>query len=106
MLKKFKFGFAAQVNLIVTGNEAWLYYYDVLTKSQSKVWVFEDEEVPVQVRKSKSIGKRMVAMFFTKGGILTTVSLEKSKTPTVRWYTETWLPQLFENSVSHASLDS
>ena len=24
-------------------------YYDVPTKSQSKVWVFEDEEVPVQV---------------------------------------------------------
>ena len=88
MQKKFKFGFAAQVNLIVTGDERWLYYYDVPTKSQSKVWVFEDEEVPVQVRKSESIGSRMVAMFFTKGGILTTVSLEKSKTLTFRWYTE------------------
>ena len=49
----------------------------VPTKSESKVWVFEDEEVPVQVRKSKFIGKQIVAVYFTEGGILTTVSLEK-----------------------------
>ena len=62
----------------------WDHCYDVPMKSQNKVWVFEDEKVPVQVRKSKSIGKRMVAMFFTKGGILTTISLEKSKTVTAK----------------------
>ena len=60
----------------------------------------------MQVRKSKSICKRMVAVFFTKGGIQTTVSLEKSKTFTAKWYTETCLPQLFENLVSRAPLDS
>ena len=106
MLKKFKSGLAAEVNFIVTGDETWLHYYDVPTKSQSKVWVFKDEEVPVQVRKSKSIGKRMVTLFITKGGILTSVSLEKSKTVTAKWHTETCLPQLFENLVSRAPLDS
>ena len=60
----------------------------------------------MQVRKSESIGKRMVAVFFIKGGILTTVSLEKSKTVTAKWYTETCLSQLFENLVSHPPLDS
>ena len=84
MLKKFKSGYAAGVDFIVTGDETWLYYYHVPTKSQSKVWVYEDKEVPVQVRKSKYIGKRMVTVFFTKGGILTTVSLEKSKTVTAK----------------------
>ena len=83
MLKKFKSGFAAEVNFIVTDDETWLlYYYDVPMKSQSKFWFFEDEEVPVQVWKSKSICQRMVTVFLTKGGILTTVSLEKSKTVT------------------------
>ena len=48
----------------------------------------------------------MVAVFFTKGGILTTVSLEKSKTVTAKWYTKTCLPQIFENLVSRALLDS
>ena len=60
----------------------------------------------MQVRKSKSIGKRIVAVFFIEGGILTTVLLEKSKTATAKWYTETCLPQLFEKLVSRASLDS
>ena len=93
MLKKFcKSGFAAEVNFIMRGDETWLYYYDVPTKSQSKVWIFEDEEVPVQVRKSKSIGKRMVTVFFTKGAILTNVCLEKSETVTAKWYTATCLP--------------
>ena len=67
MLKKFKSGFPAEVNFIVPGDEPWLYYYDVPTNSQSKVWVLEDEEVPVQIRKSKSTDKRMVTVFFTKG---------------------------------------
>ena len=55
MLKKFKSGFAVEVNFIVTGDETRLYYYDVPTKSQNKVWVYKDEEVPAQVRKSKYI---------------------------------------------------
>ena len=76
----------------MTADVMWLYNYDVSTKSQSKVCVSEDEEVPAQVRKSKSIGKRMVAVFFTKIGILTTVSLEKSKTVSAKWYKEICLP--------------
>ena len=60
----------------------------------------------MQVRKLKSINKRMAAVFFTKGGILTTVSLKKSNTVTAKWYTETCLPQLCENLVSRVPLDS
>ena len=60
----------------------------------------------MQVRKSKSIGQRMVAVFFTKGGILISFSLEKTKTVTAKWYTETCLPQLFENFISRTPLDS
>ena len=48
----------------------------------------------------------MVSVYFTKDGILTTASLEISKTVTAKWYTETCLPQLFENLVSRAPLDS
>ena len=106
MLKKFKSGFAADVNFIVMGYETWLYDYDVPQKSRGKGWVFEDEEVPVQVRKSKYIGKRRVAVFFTKAIILTTISLEKSKTVIDKWYTDTCLPQVFETLVSRAQLDS
>ena len=56
-------------------------------------------------KKSKSIGKRLVAVFFTKDGILSTVSLDKSKTITAKWYTETFLPKLFGNFIFHVPLD-
>ena len=29
---------------IVTGDETWLYYYDVPTKSQNRVWMFEEDD--------------------------------------------------------------
>ena len=31
---------------IVTGDETWLYYYDVPTKSQSRVRIFEEDDYP------------------------------------------------------------
>ena len=48
----------------------------------------------------------MVAVILTKGGILTTLSLEKSKTVTAKWDIETSLPQLLGNLVSCAPLNS
>ena len=42
MLKKFK-----------SGDETWLHYYDVPTKSQSEVWVFKDKKVPLGLGDTK-----------------------------------------------------
>lgn len=96
MLKKFENGEASNVNSIVTGDETWLYYYDVPTKSQSKVWMFEDEDNPVTVRKSRSVKKRMVAVFFSARGIVERVVLETQKTVTGSWYTEECLPKVMQ----------
>lgn len=30
-----------------TSDETWLCWYDALTKSQTKIWVFEDEGTPI-----------------------------------------------------------
>lgn len=68
MVKKFDNGQSKSVSSIITGDETWIYYYDVPTKSQSKIWVFEDEEQPTQVRKSKSVKKIMMTVFFNKQG--------------------------------------
>ena len=40
-LKKFRSGLSKKVNSIITGDKAWIYYYNVPKKSQSKIWVFE-----------------------------------------------------------------
>lgn len=59
---------------------SWLYYYDVSTKSQSKVWVFEDEEQSTVVKKARSVGKRMIVTYFGKRGLIKVMVLEKQKT--------------------------
>jgi len=96
MLKKFNNGSSKQINSIVTGDETWVYFYDIPTKTQSQLWIFEDEDSPVQVRQSKSIGKRMFAIFFSKGGLVKAVMLDGKKTVTASWYTDHCLPQVFE----------
>lgn len=94
MLKKYDSGRSKDVNSIVTGDETWLYYFDVPSKSRSKIWVFEDEPTPTQVKQQKSIKKRMIAVFFGVRGIVTRVVLDKEKTVNATWYTEVCLPQV------------
>ena len=55
---------------------------------------------------SKVFSEDCLSVRTVERGILTTASLEKSKTVTAKWYTETCLPQLFVNLVCHALLDS
>ncbi|CAB3252061.1 unnamed protein product [Arctia plantaginis] len=88
---KFKY-----VNSIITCDETWLYYFDVPTKSQSKVWVFQDEDTPTSVKMSQTVKTRMVAVFFSKRVILSTIVLDKQKTVTASWYTEKCLPRVLE----------
>ena len=79
MLKRFESGQSRDVLSIVTGDETWLYYYDLPSKSKNKIWIFEDEDTPVQVCKSKSTRKRMTAVFFTSRGLLYRIMLKTQK---------------------------
>jgi len=38
MIKKFNSGQRKHVCDIITGDETWIYYYDLETRSQCKVW--------------------------------------------------------------------
>jgi histone-lysine N-methyltransferase SETMAR len=74
------------------------------TKAQNKVWAFEDENTPVSVRKSRSVKKRTVAVFFTVGGIVECMVLETQKT-----VTEECLPrvvQAVKNIRPHSRADT
>ena len=85
-----------KVNYIITVDETWIYYYDVPTKSQRNILVYEGEENPTQARKSRSVGKGMMVGFFGKRDVIKMVMLEHQKTVTAKWYTETCLPRLME----------
>jgi hypothetical protein len=93
MLNKFENGTSHYVNSIFTGDETWLYFCDVATKAQNKVCVFEDENTPMSMRKSRSM-KRRVAIFFTIRGVVEHMVLEVQKRVTTNWYNKECLPRV------------
>jgi histone-lysine N-methyltransferase SETMAR len=95
MIEKYKSGASKAVYSIVTGDESWIYAYEPETKGQSTVWVFQFEENPTKVTRSRSVAKQMVACFFTKTGHVATVPLENQKTVNSAWYTTICLPEVF-----------
>jgi histone-lysine N-methyltransferase SETMAR len=95
MLDKFNRGASNLVYNIVTGDESWIYAYEPERKGQSTVWIFQREENPTKVTRSRSTAKQMVACFFTKTGHVATVALENQKTVNSAWYTTICLPEVF-----------
>ena len=75
MLKKYDHGASKHVYDNVTGVESWIYAYETLSKQQSTVWVFQDEQNPTKVVHAQSTSKQMVACFFRRIGYVATVPL-------------------------------
>ena len=46
------------------------------------------------MKRTKSVGKKMVLTFFDAGGHVATISLEHQRTVTAQWYTTVALPQV------------
>jgi len=95
MLKKFNQGASKNVYKIVTDDESWIYSYEPERKSQSAVWVFQNEQKLTKLVRARSVGKQMVAFFFSKTGHISTVALEDRKTVNSDWYTTICLPEVF-----------
>ena len=96
MLRKFDGGRSDRVSNIVTGDETYVYQYDPETKQQSSVWLFPGETPPVKFKRSRSVSKQMIAVFFAKSGHVATVPLLERKTVNAEWYINTCLPKVFE----------
>eukprot|EP00795_Rhopilema_esculentum_P010561 gene10560-biopygen13084 len=80
MLEKFDSGRSKRVYDIVTGDESWIYQFDPETKRQSSVWIFPGEHPPQKFKRSRSVGKKMVASFFGKTGHVATIPLDDRRT--------------------------
>ena len=64
--------------------------------SSLKVWVdhLEGAPPPTKVRRARSVGKQMWAIFFRSSGFVAAVPLEDRKTVTADWYTTVCLPKV------------
>ncbi|CAH2013730.1 unnamed protein product [Acanthoscelides obtectus] len=65
-LDRFNSGNSKNVYSIVSGDESWIYCYEPENKRQSDVLVFQGEEKPTKVIRSRSVSKKMVATFLSK----------------------------------------
>ena len=80
----------------LTGDQSWFHHYDPETKQQSKTWVSKDDPRPTKVRRNKSFGKRMVAIFFMKSGLIESVALESGASISARSYVTNCLSTVFD----------
>ncbi|CAH1966315.1 unnamed protein product [Acanthoscelides obtectus] len=93
-LDRFNSGISKNVYSIVSGDESLIYCYEPENKRQSAVWVFQGEEKPTKVIRSRSVSKKMVAKFVSKAGHIATIPLNEQRTVTADWYTTIFLPKV------------
>lgn len=96
MLQKFDNGRSRLIENIVTGDETWLYQFEPERKCQSAQWVFPNERSPTKCRRERSVGKIMIACFFSSSGSVANITLESQKTVTASWYTDVCMPQVLD----------
>ena len=61
-LEMFSDGGQRIISKILTGDEAWVYYYDVPSNREAKIWIF-DHEVRPKWRKKNCMLKRSCTQF-------------------------------------------
>lgn len=73
-------GWEAFRELVVTGDETWVPYFDPPTKQESMVWTVRGSDPPTKARRDKHSSKIMLTLFFDCDGPLTIEFLEPNST--------------------------
>ncbi|GFW10217.1 uncharacterized protein TNCV_1849341 [Trichonephila clavipes] len=77
-------------------DETYMPFYDVPTRKESKVCVFEEDLMSTMVKKQQAMRKVMYAVFFRSTGLIKAMKLEGQKTVTANWYTTKCLPEILQ----------
>ena len=72
---------------IVTGDESWIYTYELERKQQSTIWVFQEEPNATKVVRARSTSKQMIICFSGKTGHVAIVPLEQCTIVNSEWST-------------------
>ncbi|GFU23628.1 uncharacterized protein TNCV_2909881 [Trichonephila clavipes] len=72
------------------GDETYMNFFDVPTRQESKVWVFEDT-TPTMVKRQRA---KKTAVFFRSMGLVKCIKLKGKKTVTANRYTTKCLPEI------------
>lgn len=71
---------------VITGDETWVYGYDVETKAQSSQWKFSEEQRPKKARQVRSNVKVLLTVFFDYNGIVHHEFLPSGRTVNKEYY--------------------
>ncbi|GFV13028.1 uncharacterized protein TNCV_3175631 [Trichonephila clavipes] len=71
-------------------------FYDVPTRQERKVWVFEVEPMPTMVKSQRAMKKVKYAVFFRSTGLIKVIKFEGQNTVTANWYTTKCLPEILQ----------
>ncbi|GFT30036.1 uncharacterized protein TNCV_715071 [Trichonephila clavipes] len=77
-------------------DETGMTFYDVPTRQESKVWVLEDDLMPLMVKSQPAMKKVMYAVFFRSTELIKAIKLEGQKTVTANWYTTNNFPEILQ----------
>ncbi|GBP00697.1 hypothetical protein EVAR_70783_1 [Eumeta japonica] len=89
LLLKYDYGRSNAVYDIATEDKTWIYCNMLERTQQSSVWVFEGDSKTTKLRQARSVGKNMIAVFYSKTGPVCTIPLEEQKTVNAEWPEET-----------------
>ncbi|GFV16926.1 uncharacterized protein TNCV_4365261 [Trichonephila clavipes] len=57
-------------------DETYMPFYDVSTRLESEVWVYEDDPMPTMVKSERAMKKFMYTIFFRSAGLIKAIKLE------------------------------
>lgn len=74
------------IGRVITGDETWVYEYDMQTSQQSSEWRFPNEPKPKKPRQSRSKIKVLLTVFFDIRGIVHSEFLPVGQTVNKQYY--------------------
>ncbi|GFY12467.1 uncharacterized protein TNCV_1798891 [Trichonephila clavipes] len=95
-LKLPNYGGHRVISKIVMDDETYMPFYDIPTRQESKVWVFEDDPMPTMVKSQRAMKKVMYVVISRSAGLIQVIKLEGQKTVTANWYTTKCLPEILQ----------
>ena len=81
---------------IVTGDETWIYHFQLNYWARSKVWVTSEGDRPVIARRCKTSNLMLYATFFDSKGPVLQIPVQKGSSVTGKFYRESVLTQLVD----------
>ena len=85
-----------RLEVIVTGDETWIYHFQPYSKAKNKVWVSSEGDRPVIVCCCKISNRMLYAIFFDSKGPVLQIPVPKGSSVTGKFYREGVLTQLVD----------